>query len=57
MRGFKAVAAAKRFCRGYDELRAFLRFRIRHRQPVSADRRRLLHRRRAIAVLTILQAA
>ena len=56
-RGFNAVAAAERSCRGYDELRAFLRFRTHHRQPVSANRRRLLHLRRATAVLTILQAA
>ena len=57
MRGFKAFRAAERFCRGYDELRAFLRPRTRHRQHVPASRRRLLHLRRATAVLTILQAA
>ena len=57
MRGFKEVGAAARFCRGYDELRAFLRPRTRHNQHVPANRRRLLHLRRATAVLTILQAA
>jgi putative transposase len=57
MRGFKAFGAAERFCRGYDELRAFLRIRTHHRQPVSANRRRLLHLRRTTTVLTILQAA
>jgi transposase-like protein len=57
MRGFKAFATAERFCRGYDELRAFLRFRTHHRQPVAVNRRRLLHLRRATAVLAILQAA
>jgi transposase-like protein len=57
MRGFKAFAAAERFCRGYDELRAFFRLRTRHRQPVSANRRRLLHLRHATVVLAILQAA
>jgi putative transposase len=57
MRGFKAFSAAERFCRGYDELRDFLRLRTRHRQHVPANRRRLLHLRRATAVLTILQAA
>jgi putative transposase len=57
MRGFKAFEAAERFCRGYDELRAFVRIRTRHRQPVSANRRRLLHLRRTTTVLTILQAA
>ena len=57
MRGFKAVAAAERFCRGSDEPRAFLRFRTHHGQPVPANRRHLLHLRRATAVLTNLQAA
>src|SRR5215212_8878040 len=57
MRGFKSFAWAERFCRGYDELRAFLRLRTRHNQHVPADRRRLRHLRRATAVLTILQAA
>ncbi len=33
MRGFKSFASAERFCRGYDELRAFLRPRTRHNQP------------------------
>ena len=56
MRGFKDFGAAARFCRGYDELRAFLRLRTRHRQHVPANRRRLLHFRRATAVLAILQA-
>ena len=57
MRGFKEFGAADRFCRGYDELRAFLRLRTRHNQHVPANRRRLLHLRRASAVLAILQAA
>jgi putative transposase len=57
MRGFKAFSAADRFCRGYDELRAFLRPRTRHNQHVPANHRRLLHLRRANAVLAILQAA
>jgi transposase-like protein len=57
MRGFKSFASADRFCRGYDELRNLLRLRTRHNQPVPADRRRLLHLRRATAVLAILEAA
>jgi putative transposase len=57
MRGFKSFAAAERFCRGYDELRDFLRSRTRHNQPVSASRRRVMHLRRATAVLAILKAA
>ena len=57
MRGFKSFRAAGRFCRGYDELRDFLRPRTRHNQPVPACRVRLLHVRRANAALAILKAA
>src|SRR5919112_1463885 len=57
MRGFKSFGSAERFCRSYDELRAFLRCRTRHNQPVPASRRRLLHLRRASSVLGILEAA
>jgi hypothetical protein len=57
MGGFKAFDAAERFCRGYDELRAFLRLRSHHRQHVSANRRRLLQLRRASTVLAILRGA
>jgi len=57
MRGFKSFASAERFCRSYDELRNFLRPRTRHRQHVPANRRRLLHRRRAATALAILEAA
>jgi putative transposase len=57
MRGFGSFASAERFCRGYDELRDFLRPRTRHNQHVPADRRRLLHLRRATDALAILGAA
>ncbi len=57
MRGFKSFASAERFCRTHDELRDFLRPRTRHNQHVPADRRRLLHLRRATTVLAILGAA
>jgi putative transposase len=57
MRGFKSFASAERFCRSHDELRDFLRPRTRHNQHVPADRRRLLHLRRATAALAILGAA
>ncbi len=55
--GFMSFASAERFCRTYDELRNFLRSRTRHNQHVRADRRRLLHLRRAAAALAILEAA
>ena len=57
MRGFKSFASAERFCRSHDELRDFLRLRTRHNQHVPANRRRLLHLRRAAAALAILEAA
>jgi transposase-like protein len=57
MRGFKSFASAERFCRSYDELRNLLRLCTRHNHPVPANRRRLLHLRRATAVLAILEAA
>src|SRR5919112_2049517 len=57
MRGFKCPRSAARFCRAYDELRNFLRPRSRPHQHVSADCRRLLHLRRSVTVLAILQAA
>ena len=57
MRGFKSFASAERFCRSYDELRDFLRPCTRHNQPTPANRRRLLHLRRATSALAILKAA
>ena len=57
MRGFKSFASAERFCRSYDELRNLLRLPTRRNQHVPADRRRLLHLRRATAALAILEAA
>ena len=56
MRGFKGFRSAERFCRSHDELRDFLRLRARHNQHVPANRRRLLHLRRAAAALAILGA-
>ena len=55
MRGFKEHEAADRFCREYDELRNFLRSRSRHKQYVSATRRRhfLQHARIAIGIMQI----
>jgi putative transposase len=57
MRGFKSFDAAERFCRGYDELRHFLRSRTRYNQHAPARRCRLLHLRRATSALAILEAA
>jgi putative transposase len=57
MRGFKCVQSAARFCRGYEELRNFLRPRPHHHQPVSASHRRLHVLSAATTALSILQAA
>ena len=57
MRGFKCPRSAARFCRGYDELRNFLRPRFRPYQHVPADCRRLRFLRRAVTVLSILETA
>ena len=57
MRGFKCVQSAARFCRGYDELRNFLRPRPPRHQPVSANHRRLHVLCAATTVISILQAA
>jgi len=39
MRGFKSVRSATRFCRSHDERCNFLRPRLHHHQPVSANHR------------------
>ena len=57
MRGFKCVQSAARFCRGYEELRNFLRPRPHHHQPVSASHRRLHVLCAATTALSILAAA
>ncbi len=57
MRGFKCPRSAARFCRGYDELRNFLRPRSPHNQHVPADYRRLRLLRWTTTVLAILEAA
>ncbi len=57
MRGFKCPRSTARFCRGYDELRNFLRPRSRHNQHVPANHRRMHLLRRTVTVLAILEAA
>jgi transposase-like protein len=57
MLGFKSGLSAARFCRGYDELRTFLRPRSNRDQHVPANHRRLHILSRSLTVLSILQAA
>jgi putative transposase len=52
MRGLKSFTSAERFCRTYDELGDHLRPRARHNEHAPANRRRVLHFRRAVTVLT-----
>jgi len=57
MRGFKCPRSAARFCRAYDELCNLLRPRSHDHQHVPADRQRLLHLRRTVTALAIMEAA
>src|SRR3978361_2453607 len=57
MRGFKCPRSAEQFCRGYDELRNFLRPRSKRNQHVPATHRRLHILSRSLTVLRIMQAA
>jgi transposase-like protein len=53
MRGFKCPRSIDRFCRGYDELRNFLR--SRSHQNVSANHRRPHFLRRTETVMNMLE--
>ena len=57
MLGFKSVPSARLYCRGYDELRNFLRSRSHMCQHVPAATRRFQHMRRTASALGILEAA
>ena len=57
MLGLKSTVLATRYCRGYDELRNFLRCRCRMRQHVPAAVRRWWHRRKTAIVLAVLAKA
>jgi putative transposase len=57
MLGFKSVPSARRYCRGYDELRNFVRSRSRMGQHVPAAMRRFHYMRRTAIALGMLEAA
>ena len=57
MLGFKSVPSARRFCRGHDELRNFLRSRSRMCQHVPAATWRFQYMRRIAIALGFLEAA
>jgi putative transposase len=55
--GFKTFASAARFCRVFDEIRAFCRPQLHHNQRLSLDQRRRLQRDRFAQILEIMAAA
>src|ERR1700723_1763454 len=57
MLGLKSTVSAIRYCRGYDELRNFLRCRSRMREHVPATVRRWRHTRKPATVLAVLATA
>ena len=57
MRGFKAFAAADRFCRAHDEVRNFLRPVTYPAEALSLGRRRAIHLRRVAALRDLVSAA
>ena len=57
MCGFKDSSSAGRFCRGFDELRNFLRTRSNRNQHLPASHRRLHILSRSLTVISILTAA
>jgi len=57
MCGFKGFVSAERFCRGYEEVRNFLRTRARRNEAVSLAWQRALHVRRMRVLMATLAAA
>ena len=56
MYGFKHGQSASRFCRLFDEIRAFLRPQLHRKQAVSLQQRRDLHRNRFIQLMGMMAA-
>jgi hypothetical protein len=55
--GVKTFATAARFCRRFDEIRAFLRPQSRRHQPLSLAQRRDIHRERLVQFMGLMAAA
>jgi putative transposase len=55
--GFKHGNTAARFCRTFDEVRAFLRPQSQRNQPLSLAQRRDIHRDRFGQLMEIVVAA
>lgn len=54
--GFKTFATAARFCRVFDELRAFLRPQSHRTQPLTLEQRRGIRRERCAQVMAFMAA-
>jgi putative transposase len=57
MGGFKPRHTAARFCRVFDEVRAFLRPQSERNQPLSLAQRRCIHRARFAQLMGMIAAA
>jgi hypothetical protein len=57
MRGFGSVASAARFCRAFDEVRQFFRFRTTMKQHVSLAQQREVFHHRLEALSALVLAA
>jgi putative transposase len=57
MGAFKQGHTAARFCRAFDEVRAFLRPQSRRNQPLSLAQRRRIHQDRFVQLTGMLVAA
>jgi putative transposase len=55
--GLKTFATAARFCRVFDEIRAFLRPQSHRNQPLTLEERRRIHRERFADVMGMMAAA
>jgi putative transposase len=55
--GLKTFASAARFCRVFDEIRAFCRPQLHHNQCLSLHQRRRLHRDRVAQLMELMAAA
>src|SRR5258708_8603431 len=57
MRGFGSFASAARFCRAFDEVRQFLRFRITMEQKISLSQKRETFHQQLDALQTLVPVA
>ncbi len=56
MRGFGSFESASRFCRAFEEVRQFFRFRSRMKESVALAVQRQVFRQRCAALMTMVLA-